>query len=139
MTTLWILLGLLQLISLLICIEIVKHGGVRGFPKISIKLALYDPWVGAFHDRAKQVWYVCPLPCVLLKFEQDPVLSFHRMIVHYSQFWLCRLHLPDGSIANGEASTRWGAIYESKKAARLMLEEIEASKGTGITIGARVK
>ena len=40
-----------------------------GRPRVSVKLALYDPWIGFFHDRAKHILYFCPLPCVLVKIE----------------------------------------------------------------------
>lgn len=36
--------------------------------KFHAKIAWYDMWIGAFWDAAKRVLYVCPLPCLLLKF-----------------------------------------------------------------------
>ncbi len=68
-----IALILLALIALGAAAEAAIHtlgrAGYQYTPRFSVKFALYDPWIGAFHDRAKKVWYVCPLPCVLLKFD----------------------------------------------------------------------
>ena len=40
--------------------------------KVSLSFLWYDLWVGAFWDRARRVLYVCPLPCVVLRFEFAP-------------------------------------------------------------------
>jgi len=37
--------------------------------KFSIQFLWYDFWVGGFWDRTKRVLYVCPIPCVVLKFD----------------------------------------------------------------------
>jgi hypothetical protein len=34
--------------------------------KPSIRFAWYDLWMGAYYDRDARVWYVCPLPTLLL-------------------------------------------------------------------------
>lgn len=36
--------------------------------QINVFFAWYDFWIGAFYDQKKHVLYVCPLPCVVLKF-----------------------------------------------------------------------
>lgn len=60
---LWVLICVLTLV------EEQKHGRYDAPTKVSVKFALYDPWIGFFHDRAKRVLYLCPLPCVLIKME----------------------------------------------------------------------
>ena len=37
--------------------------------KLSIFVAWYDLWVGAYIDRKNKVVYICLLPCIVLKFE----------------------------------------------------------------------
>lgn len=41
--------------------------------RISFFVAWYDLWVGAFYDREKRIWYVCPWPCCVFKFELEKV------------------------------------------------------------------
>lgn len=60
---LWVVICALALI------EEQRHGRYNVPTKVSIKWALYDPWIGFFHDRANSVLYFCPLPCVLIKFD----------------------------------------------------------------------
>jgi hypothetical protein len=36
-------------------------------PRLRVKFAWYDLWVGAYIDRAKRVLYVCPLPTLLIE------------------------------------------------------------------------
>ena len=36
---------------------------------VTVRLLWYDLWVGVFVDRANRTVYVCPLPCVVFKFE----------------------------------------------------------------------
>lgn len=38
--------------------------------KISFFFALYDAWIGAYFDRDKRTWYICLLPCCVLKIER---------------------------------------------------------------------
>lgn len=129
----WTMQAVWGLISLLSCIEILRHGGWgRGWPKISVKFALYDPWIGSFHDRAKGIWYVCPLPCVLLKIEQDLLASLSSVMITIAKGhmglgddYVCRIGLPGGDIASGHARTRWGARRQARKDARLMLAEMK--------------
>lgn len=44
--------------------------------KFSFFFAWYDLWIGAYFDRDRRVWYVCLLPCCVLKIERaiDPAL-----------------------------------------------------------------
>lgn len=35
--------------------------------RISVFIAWYDLWIGAYWDRAKRTLYVCPVPCVVIK------------------------------------------------------------------------
>ena len=35
-------------------------------PRIAVKFAWYDLWVGAYIDRAKRTLYICPLPTLLI-------------------------------------------------------------------------
>ncbi|NHF62250.1 hypothetical protein [Microcella pacifica] len=37
--------------------------------KVTLSFLWFDIWVGVFIDRAKRTVYVCPFPCVVLKFE----------------------------------------------------------------------
>jgi hypothetical protein len=37
--------------------------------RVSAFFAWFDLWVGVFIDRPKQAVYVCPLPCVVIKFD----------------------------------------------------------------------
>lgn len=37
--------------------------------KVAVFLAWYDLWVGLFWDQKKQVLYICPLPCIVIKVE----------------------------------------------------------------------
>lgn len=34
--------------------------------RVTVKFAWYDLWVGAYYDRTNRVWYVCPLPTLLV-------------------------------------------------------------------------
>jgi len=36
---------------------------------ITLSFAWYDIWVGIYIDRARRAVYVCPLPCLVLKFQ----------------------------------------------------------------------
>lgn len=42
--------------------------------KVSLFFAWYDFWVGIFYDQKKRVLYICPLPCCVIKIEQQPLL-----------------------------------------------------------------
>ena len=35
--------------------------------KIEFNFLWYDFWVGAYYDRAKRVFYVCPIPMCVIK------------------------------------------------------------------------
>lgn len=35
---------------------------------VKLFFALYDFWIGGFYDQKKRVLYICPLPCVVLRF-----------------------------------------------------------------------
>ncbi len=35
--------------------------------RVSVFLAWYDLWVGAYWDRSSRALYLCPLPCVVIK------------------------------------------------------------------------
>lgn len=37
--------------------------------KVTVRFLWFDMWVGVFIDRPKHTVYVCPLPCVVFKFE----------------------------------------------------------------------
>jgi hypothetical protein len=37
--------------------------------RFKVAFAWYDLWIGAFWDRRAHILYICPLPCILLKFE----------------------------------------------------------------------
>jgi hypothetical protein len=37
--------------------------------KVSVFLAWYDMWVGAYYDRTKHILYVCLLPMIVIKFD----------------------------------------------------------------------
>lgn len=37
--------------------------------KLSVFFAWYDAWIGVFVDTKKRAVYVCPIPCVVFKFE----------------------------------------------------------------------
>lgn len=41
-------------------------GRVRS-PRIKVKFAWYDLWIGAYIDRKNRVLYACPLPCLLIE------------------------------------------------------------------------
>lgn len=34
--------------------------------KMTISLAWYDMWIGAYWDQSKRILYICPLPMVLV-------------------------------------------------------------------------
>jgi len=38
--------------------------------KISFFVAWYDAWIGFFYDTKKQILYICPLPCLVIKVEK---------------------------------------------------------------------
>lgn len=42
---------------------------LRKVKKVSFFTAWYDMWVGLFVDNKKKIWYLCPLPCVVIKME----------------------------------------------------------------------
>jgi hypothetical protein len=35
--------------------------------RVSVFLAWYDLWIGAYYDRGAKTLYVCLLPCVVIK------------------------------------------------------------------------
>jgi len=35
--------------------------------RVRFSFAWYDLWVGAYYDRTKRTWYVCPLPMLLIE------------------------------------------------------------------------
>ena len=37
--------------------------------KASIFFAWFDLWIGAYYDQKKRIWYICPLPCCVIKVE----------------------------------------------------------------------
>lgn len=37
---------------------------------MKIYFAWYDMWVGAYWDASKRRLYVCPLPCLVLRFDK---------------------------------------------------------------------
>lgn len=37
---------------------------------MTISFAWYDLWIGIYIDRARRAVYVCPLPCLVLKFQR---------------------------------------------------------------------
>ena len=39
---------------------------------IHLFLAWYDLWIGAYYDRRNRTWYVCPLPCIVIKISPAP-------------------------------------------------------------------
>lgn len=41
--------------------------------KVSFFFALYDFWVGVYRDQKNDTWYICLLPCCVMKFERIPV------------------------------------------------------------------
>ena len=36
--------------------------------KFDVQFKWFDMWVGAYWDRVGRMLYVCPLPCVVLRF-----------------------------------------------------------------------
>ena len=52
--------------------DVVLSKGPRGWAMlsnlgISVFVAWYDMWVGAYIDRTNKTLYVCPLPCLVIK------------------------------------------------------------------------
>jgi hypothetical protein len=43
--------------------------------RYSIRFAWYDLWVGAYWDAKAKTLYVCPLPCIVLRFSWLPRTS----------------------------------------------------------------
>lgn len=39
----------------------------RRVRKVTVFFAWYDLWMGAYYDRNNRTWYVCPLPCCVIK------------------------------------------------------------------------
>lgn len=37
--------------------------------KVSFSFLWYDVWVGFFWDRKQKIFYFCPLPCCVFKFQ----------------------------------------------------------------------
>ena len=44
-------------------------------PRLTIGIAWFDLWVGAYWDRRARALYVCPLPCVVLRIDFTPRLD----------------------------------------------------------------
>lgn len=44
-------------------------GTLRSSKWPRLKLIWYDLWVGAYYDRAKKLFYVLPLPCLVVIFD----------------------------------------------------------------------
>ena len=40
--------------------------------KVSVRIAWYDLWIGAYWDRSRHVLYVCPLPTLLIAIGRLP-------------------------------------------------------------------
>ncbi len=38
--------------------------------KVTVFFAWYDMWIGMYFDRARQVAYICPLPCLVFKVQK---------------------------------------------------------------------
>lgn len=36
-----------------------------------VLFAWYDLWIGGYYDREKRILYICPLPCIVFKFESS--------------------------------------------------------------------
>ena len=41
-------------------------------PRLSVRFAWYEAWVGVFYDRAWRTFYVCPLPMVCITYHRRP-------------------------------------------------------------------
>ncbi len=39
--------------------------------RVSLGIAWYDLWMGAYYDRAKRTLYICPLPCIFEPEDED--------------------------------------------------------------------
>lgn len=44
--------------------------------KISFQFLWYDAWIGVFFDRKEKTWYICPLPCCVIKIEPKKMASY---------------------------------------------------------------
>lgn len=41
--------------------------------QVKFFFAWYDFWIGAFYDQSKQILYLCPLPCCVVKIQKKSV------------------------------------------------------------------
>jgi hypothetical protein len=44
-----------------------RDSEIAASPRVRLRFAWYDLWVGAYIDRAKRVIYICPLPTLLVE------------------------------------------------------------------------
>lgn len=38
--------------------------------RVKFFIAWYDLWIGAYYDRKARALYVCPLPCLVFRFDK---------------------------------------------------------------------
>lgn len=39
-------------------------------PRVAVRFAWYDMWVGVFYDKYKRTFFICPLPCLLITYRR---------------------------------------------------------------------
>lgn len=44
---------------------------MKWFRRVTVTLAWYDMWIGAYWDKKKRILYVCPLPMILIEVQFD--------------------------------------------------------------------
>lgn len=54
---------------------------------MKVFFAWYDFWIGFYYDRKREDLYICPLPCVVFKFESLPRRFWLRRCRH-CRCWL---------------------------------------------------